>query len=53
MKCINAGKQESNQHPERNPEKPHGLKQEENKLGNGRHAAQNKQIQTAYSHIQK
>lgn len=50
---INAGKQQSNQHPERNPEKPQGLKQKENKLGNGKHAVQNKQIQTAYGHVQK
>ena len=39
--------------PEGNPGKPHGLKQKENKLGNGMHAVQNKQIQTAYNNVQK
>lgn len=43
--CQNAEKQQSIQHPERSPGGPHGLKQKEDKLGNGRHAVQNKQIQ--------
>lgn len=49
----NAKKEQSNEYPERNPGKPHGLKQKKNELGSGNHAVQNKQIQTAYNNVQK
>lgn len=43
----------NSQYPERNPGKPHGLKQKKHRLGNGRHTVQNRQIQTAYNNVQK
>lgn len=51
--CRNAEKEQSNEYPEKNPGKPHGLKQKKDKLGNGNQAVQNKQIQTAYNNVQK